>query len=325
MNPFEQVRLADTEVRVTRLGLGTAPLGGWPRAVPAGVGEATVRRAWDAGLRYFDTAPYYGSGRSEEYIGAALAGVSRSAFSISTKVGRVLEPGRPAESIYEDGLPFTPVFDFSAAGIERSMASSRKRLAMDRIDIALIHDPDDHHQAAIESAFPALAARRERGEIGAIGVGMLPCEPLARFAEEADFDCLMMIGKYTLLNQSALDELLPIALNRGISIIAGGVFNSGLLANPAPGAAYDYRPAANHVVKRALLVSQACDDFGVPVRAAALQFAFGHPAVACVVVGARTPDEVDDAVAMIQHPIPAGLWETLKGRHLLRDDAPVPR
>jgi aryl-alcohol dehydrogenase-like predicted oxidoreductase len=324
MNPFEQVRLADTEVRVTRLGLGTAPLGGWPRAVPAGVGEATVRRAWDVGLRYFDTAPYYGSGRSEQYIGAALAGVARSAFSISTKVGRVLEPGRPAESIYEDGLPFTPVFDFSAAGVERSMASSRERLAMDRIDIALIHDPDDHHEAAIESAFPALAARRESGEIGAIGVGMIPCEPLARFAEEADFDCLMMIGRYTLLDQSALDSLLPTALNRGISIIAGGVFNSGLLANPAPDAAYDYHPAADHLVKRALLIAQACDDFEVPLRAAALQFAFGHPAVASVVVGARTPDEVDDAVAMIQRPIPAELWAILKERDLLREDAPVP-
>lgn len=324
MNPFERATIGTTDVAVTRLGLGTAPLGGWPTAVTEEQGRATVRRAWDRGLRYFDTAPFYGHGNSEMYIGAALSAQDRSAFTLSTKVGRVLEPGRPDWSLFEGAQPLTPVLDYSPEGIRRSLDDSRKRFGFARIDVALIHDPDDHHQEALDGAYVALSELKTAGEIGAIGVGMNWSEPLARFATEGDFDCFLLAGRYTLLEQDSLDDLMPIAQERGVSIIAGGVYNSGLLVDPRPGANYNYQPAEGPVLERAQRLAEACAEFEVPLRAAAIQFPLAHPAVACVVVGARTPEEVDDNLEMIQAEIPAGLWSALKERGLIREDAPTP-
>jgi D-threo-aldose 1-dehydrogenase len=325
VDPFELRALGDSGVRVTRLGLGTAPLGGWPRAVAPDDGVATVRRAWEAGLRYVDTAPFYGYGNSERYIGAALGGAPRDAFALSTKVGRVLEPGRGDEPALYEGVPDVhPVFDFSPEGVLRSLRSSRERLGTERIDVVYIHDPDDHHEEALSGAYPALARMRAEGEIGAIGVGMNAAEPLARFAAEADFDCMLVAGRYTLLEQRSLDDLLPVALERNVAIVAGGVFNSGLLVDPRDGATYDYAPAPAEVLERARRLAAVCTEFGVALRAAALQFPSAHPAVASVVVGARSPREVDDNLALLAVDLPDELWVALKERGLLREDAPTP-
>jgi D-threo-aldose 1-dehydrogenase len=324
MDPFARVHVGSTDLEVTRLALGTAPLGGWPKAVSADQGVATIRRAYERGIRHFDTAPFYGHGQSEGFIGEGLRDQPRESFTLSTKVGRILVDGAPESSLYEGALPFTPVFDFSYEGVLQSLADSRKRLGFDRIDVALIHDPDDHLDEALDGSYRALKELRDAGEISAIGAGMNWSEPLVRLAQEADFDCFLLAGRYTLYEQDALDELFPLILDRGMSIIAGGVFNSGLLVDPSPGASYNYAPAEPDVLERAQRLKEVCDEFDVPLRAAAAQFPLAHPAVACVAIGARTPEEVDDTIDILQLPIPAELWTALKERDLVRPDAPTP-
>jgi aryl-alcohol dehydrogenase-like predicted oxidoreductase len=324
IDPFETRTIGRTSVTVPRFGLGTAPLGGWPEALPAERARATVRHAWDRGIRFFDTAPLYGHGNSERHLGAALSGLPRDGFTLSTKVGRVLETGPPGPTIFQDVGQVSAVFDFSAAGVRRSLAESLDRLGVDRVDICLIHDPDDHHEQAVAEAYPVLADLRAQGRIGAVGVGMNVSGALARFATEGDFDCFLLAGRYTLLEQDALDDLLPVAVDTGISIIAGGVYNSGLLVDPRPGASYNYAPAPADVIERAVAIRRVCDEHGVPLRAAALQFPLAHPAVATAVVGARSPEEVDDNLAMAAVPVPASLWADLKERGLVRPDAPTP-
>lgn len=324
MNPFELVEVGSTDVKIQQLGLGTAPLGGWPKAVSEDQAKSTIRRAWKEGIRYFDTAPFYGHGFSEKMLGSVLSEKERSSFTISTKVGRLLQPGDPDTTLFEGTPPLEPVFDFSADGVKKSLASSRERFMFDGIDIALIHDPDDHHDQAINEAYPALAELRDIGELSAIGVGMNWAEPLAEFAEAGDFDCFLMAGRYTLLEQDSLDTLLPMAEAQGSSIIAGGVYNSGLLVDPGPDATYDYEPATDDVISKAQELQSVCQDFDVPLRAAALQFPLGHPAVSSIVVGARTPEEVTDNLVMFQQDIPSALWQNLKDQGLVRCDAPIP-
>jgi aryl-alcohol dehydrogenase-like predicted oxidoreductase len=324
MDPFETRRLGRTTVTVPVLGLGTAPLGGWPTAVPAEQARSTVDRAWQAGIRYFDTAPFYGHGNSEANLGAVLRKHDRDQYVLGTKVGRILEPGPPGPTIFQGVPDLAPVFDYSPAGIQRSLADSRERLGIDRFDVVLLHDPDDHHAEAADTGYQVLAELRERGEIGAIGVGMNWSEPLAQFADEAELDCFLLAGRYTLFEQDSMDELLPKVVARGMSIIAGGVYNSGLLIDPSDGATYNYFPAPDDVLARARAIKDVCTARDVPLRAAALQFPLGHPAVATVVVGARTPSEVDDTLAMAAIEIPDDLWNDLKERGLLRADAPVP-
>jgi len=323
-DPFETRRVGATEVEIARLGLGTAPLGGWPEAISRETGVATVRRAWDRGVRFFDTAPFYGAGQSELFLGEALADKSREALRISTKTGRRLLAGPDDVAFFKGAQPFRSVFDFSADGVEGSIAESRKRLGLGAPDIVLVHDPDEHHSDVLQMAYPKLRAMRDAGAFGALGVGMNHVEPLVRFAEEADFDVFLLAGRYTLLEQTALDELFPLVKARGMSIIVGGVFNSGLLIAPGEGAMFDYAPASREVIDKARALEAVCRDFGVPLRAAALQFAAAHPVVASVLVGARTPQEVDDALAIAALAIPAELWTELKRRGLVREDAPVP-
>jgi D-threo-aldose 1-dehydrogenase len=324
MDPLRTRALGRTTVEVPRLGLGTAPLGGWPQAVPREQARETVRHAWAAGVRWFDTAPLYGHGAAERAVGEALRDRPRGTYVLSTKVGRVLETGPPGETIFHD-IPYArPVFDFSATGVRRSLAESLSRLGLDRVDVCLIHDPDDHHEQAVTQAYPVLADLRARGLVGAIGVGMNYAAPLARFATETDIDCVLLAGRYTLLEQDSMDDLLPVVEAKGMSVIAGGVYNSGLLADPRPGAMYNYAPAPAPVLARAQAIRAVCDRFEVPIRAAALQFTLAHPAIATAVVGARTPAEVDDNLAMAAVPIPAGLWAALKEDGLMRPDAPTP-
>ena len=290
------------------LGLGTAPLGGLYDAVDEQAAHATVERAWSLGVRTFDTAPYYGSGLAERRLGAALRGRPRSEFTVSTKVGRLLRPGDSRASGWHGAPPLEAYFDFSYDGALRSFEESLERLGLDRVDIALVHDPDDHYDEALSGAFRALARLREEGAVGAIGAGMNQTQMLCRFARDADPDCFLVAGRYTLLDRTAEDELLPLCEERGIAVIAGGVFNSGVLVD---GDTYDYAPAPPAVRERAAELRTICDRWSVPLAAAAVQFPARHPAVSTVLVGCRSAAEVDEDAQLFRLELPQGLWPEL--------------
>ncbi|WP_340374654.1 aldo/keto reductase [Streptomyces sp. SS7] len=317
-------------VPVTELALGCAALGNLFHPVTDEAAHATVEAAWDAGIRTFDTAPHYGLGLSERRLGAALRDRARDTYTLSTKVGRLLVPN-PQGSAGDDlahgfAVPAARrrVWDFSADGVLRSLEASLERLGLDRVDVALLHDPDDHADQALREAYPALERLRAEGVVTAIGVGMNGSALPARFLRETDIDMVLLAGRYTLLEQDALTELLPEAAARGRSVVIGGVFNSGLLTGPRPGATYDYAPAPQPVLDRALRLLAVCKRHGVPLRAAALRFPFGHPAVASVLTGARTPEEVRDTVEQLRRPIPHALWGELHAEGLLHPNTPVP-
>jgi D-threo-aldose 1-dehydrogenase len=219
--------------------------------------------------------------------------------------------------------PVQPVFDFSYEGTLRSLEESLVRLGLDRVDVVLIHDPDDHFEQALAGAYRALERLRGERVVGAIGVGMNQAELLCRFAHEGDFDCFLLAGRYTLLDTLALRELLPLCEERGIAVLAGGVFNSGILADPAAGT-YDYAPAPLGVVERARRIAAVCARWDVPLQAAAVQFPLGHPAVASVLVGCRSQAELEEDARLFETAIPAGLWEELRAEGLLPEEAPVP-
>jgi D-threo-aldose 1-dehydrogenase len=318
MNPLEYVQIGQTEVRVTRLGLGLAPIGGLYQPVDEQQARATVERAWQLGIRYFDVAPLYGNGLSERRAGPMLASRPRAEFVLSTKVGRLLRTGGGDEQhIWAEPAEVTPVFDFSGAGVLTSYAESLDRLGLDRADILHLHDPDDHLAQAVAEALSALVRLREQGRIAAVSAGMNDPEPLAELVRTGELDCVLLAGRYSLLDQSGATELLPLCRERGVSVIVGGVFNSGLLADPRPGATFDYVPASTSLLDRALALRAVCERHGVPLRAAAVQFPFTHPAVGCVVVGARSPEEVEDAVRMSMVDIPEALWRDLKSEGLI--------
>jgi D-threo-aldose 1-dehydrogenase len=287
-------------IEVGELGLGTAPLAGLYEPVGDERARRVVERAWELGLRYFDTAPYYGSGLAERRLGSVLSGKPRDAFVVSTKVGRLLHP----DAAGWDGA----YFDFSYDAALRSLEQSLERLGLDRVDVALVHDPDEHYEEALAGAFRALARLRDEGAVRAIGVGMNQVELLCRFAREADPDCFLVAGRYTVLDRSAAEELLPLCAERGIAVIAGGVFNSGILAG---GQTYDYRNAPPEIVRRVRRLSEVCTRWRVPLAAAAVQFPRSHPAVASVLVGCRSPEELDEDARLFELELPAGLWAQL--------------
>ncbi|CAM5243788.1 aldo/keto reductase [Streptomyces tanashiensis] len=280
-------------------------------------------------MRYFDTAPHYGLGLSERRLGAALRSRPRSEYLLSTKVGRILEPtpgATGADLAQGFAVPATHRrrWDFTASGVRRSIEASLERLGLDRIDIVYLHDPDDHAAEALGQAYPELARMRDEGTVGAIGAGMNQARLLARFVRETDIDAVLLAGRYTLLDQGGLAEPLPLAADRGVGVVIGGVFNSGLLADPRPGASFDYAAAPPGPLARALDLRTVCERHGVPLRAAALRFPAAHPAVASVLIGLRSAAEAHDAAAMLDHPVPDALWAELKGRGLLPADAPTP-
>ncbi len=313
--PLRMRQLGRSQLQVTEVSLGAASIGNLFTEVDEEAARATVDAAWDGGIRAFDTAPHYGLGLSERRLGTALRHRPRPEYVISTKVGRLLQPVPPPHLRDPEGfaVPATHarVFDFSADGVRRSLEASLGRLGLDRIDIALIHDPDDHGEQALREAYPALERLRAEGVVQAIGVGMNEAGMLARFVADTDIDVVLIAGRLTLLDQSAAGTLLPLALDRGVAVLAGGVFNSGLLAAPAAGAYFDYQAAPAALVRRACELEAACSRHGVPLRAAAARFPLRHPAVASVLIGARSAAEISDAIALRDLDIPAALWDDL--------------
>lgn len=309
-----------------RLVFGGAPIGGLFEPVADETAQGALESAWDRGIRRFDTAPHYGVGLSEERLGRFLAAQPRAEFSISTKVGRLLvdDPLAPDNG---DGFFGTPrrrrVRDYSARGITESMSASLARLGLDRVDVALLHDPEGHMREALAEGLPELARLRAAGTIDAVGAGMNRVEELVVLAETGLLDYILVAGRLSLLDQTAGDQLLEVCQRRGVSVVVGGVFNSGILANPVPGASYDYAPAPSELVERARHLESACASYGVPLRAAAVQFPLLWPGVDAVVVGARSSHEVSDVVNMSEHPIPVELWHSLAASGLLRMPASI--
>ncbi|MFE6411852.1 aldo/keto reductase [Streptomyces sp. NPDC057837] len=321
-------RLGGSGVEVSALSFGAAAIANLYTEVGEEQAHEAVEAAWQRGVRYFDTAPHYGLGLSERRLGAALRGHPRDRYTVSTKVGRRLEPadGTGDDLAHGFAVPATHrrVWDFSADGIRRTLEASLERLGLDRVDVVYLHDPDEHAEAAFREGYPALEKLRAEGVVGAIGAGMNQSAMLTRFVRDTDVDVVLCAGRYTLLDQSALTDLLPAALERGTSVVIGGAFNSGLLANPEPGARYNYTAAPSELVARALRLKSVADRHGTTLRAVALAFCAAHPAVASVLVGARSAHEVRDCAHQFAARVPDAVWQDLRAEGLLPAEAPVP-
>lgn len=330
---------AGRTLELPSLGFGGAPLGNMHRPLAEADARAVVQAAWQAGIRYFDTAPLYGHGLSEARIGAGLRGRPRGAFVISTKVGRVLEPcapGQEASGIYRDTPAVRARFDYSYDGVMRSYVASLARLGLDRVDILFVHDLEARTHGSVEAAerrlrelidhggWRALDELRAAGDVAAIGAGVNQSEACARLLEVADPDLFLLAGRYTLLEQGPLAELFPACERRGVEVVIGGPFNSGILAR-GPGATFDYAAAPPTVVARVERLAAVCTRFEVSLRAAALQFAAAHPVVLSVIPGAQTTAELADNLALAASPIPDGFWTALKAEGLLDPATPTPQ
>jgi len=337
-------RLLRTGQSLTVLGLGCAPLGGLYDAVSAGEARSTIDAAWAGGCRLFDTAPFYGYGLAEHRLGEALRERPRDEWVLSTKVGRLLRPTLRRRSLgverapgdaWAAPLPFEPVFDYSGAGVRRSLEDSLQRLGANRLDIVLVHDIGElthgsdhrrHWQAFIEGGgLRELEAMKREGHVGAIGLGVNESQIVLDVLEHADLDCCLIAGRYTLLEQTAL-SLLERCLERKVGVIIGGPFNSGLLAaRDRVAARYNYEPAPPAVRQKADALARVCAAHGVSLAAAAVQFPLAHPAVVACVPGARSASEVGEIRRWSQQPLPASLWVDLRRESLLDGQAPVPR
>ncbi|MEU0965407.1 aldo/keto reductase [Streptomyces sp. NPDC005917] len=320
--------LGRSGVRVSPLGLGAAVIGNLYTEVPDQQAHDTITAAWEQGIRYFDTAPHYGLGLSERRLGEALRDYDRDAFTLSTKAGRRLESGPGDGDDLANGFAvpdtYRRVWDFTADGIRRTLESSLERLGLDRVDVVYLHDPDDHAEQAFREGYPALEKLRSEGVVGAIGAGMNQTAMLTRFVRDTDVDVVLCAGRYTLLDQSALTDLLPAAEERGTSVVIGGAFNSGLLADPKPDATYNYAQVSNELLARALRLKALAEQHGTTLRAAALAFCAAHPAVASVLVGARSAAEIEDGTRQFTTPVPAAFWQELSDSRLLPADTPLP-
>lgn len=314
-------------LELSELGLGAAQLGNLFRLTTDLEVTETVDAAWDAGIRYFDTAPHYGVGLSERRLGAALAGRPRDEYVVSTKVGRLLvpSPGTAHERDPEGfDVPADPrrEWDFSRDGILRSVESSLERMGLDRIDILYLHDPDDHFEQASTEGIGALIELREQGVVRAVGAGMNHAAPLAELIRRADVDLVMCAGRFTLLDDEALSDLLPLAIDRGVGVVAAAVYNSGLLSKPRPAADahFDYQPAPPALVAKANRVADICERHGVTLPAAAIGYVLRHPAVATVVLGARGGSQVLSNVERLETPIPDTVWRDLADAGLIPEE-----
>ena len=313
-----------TGVQLTTLGFGAAPIAGLYHAVDEATARATIDAAWQGGIRYFDTAPHYGLGLSEQRLGEALRDRPRDDVVVSSKVGRLLVPRTPPlardDDMFDVRGNLTRRRDYSRDGVLRSLDATLQRMGLDHVNVLYVHDPDDHWQQAVEEAVPALVELRDAGVVGAIGVGMNQSAMLARFIRQTDVDVVMLAGRYTLLEQGAADDLLPAALEQGRSVVAAAVFNSSLLARAEvpDTATYDYEQASTDQLERARLLASVCREHGTTLPAAAIRFPLRHPAVASVVVGMRSPEEVHHNLAAHAQHVPDELWADLEHRGLVR-------
>ncbi|MGN8552165.1 UNVERIFIED_CONTAM: aldo/keto reductase [Microbacterium sp. SLM126] len=316
--------MRDVIGRLGPIGFGAAQLGNLYIPTAPDTARAAVDEAWERGIRYFDTAPHYGLGLSERRLGAALVGRPRDEFILSTKVGRVLEANpRYENGMMDDGFAVPATlrrrWDFSRTGIFRSLETSLDRLCLDRVDIVYLHDPDDHWDAASTTGVAALRELRDEGVIGAIGVGVNRSATASRFVAECDIDVVMIAGRYTLLDQSALDDLLPGALDAGVAVVAAGAYNSGILSSDLvpKDATYDYALADSALIARAREIAEHAFREGVTLPEAAVRFPFTHPAVRSVVLGMRTAEHVDAGVHRASTAIPPHLWHDLAAASLI--------
>lgn len=315
----EKVKLKRSDVEVTRLSLGTAPLGGLFKSVSDADGDELLNTALEIGINYFDTAPQYGHGVAEIRLGKALRN-AKVPYVIETKVGRVLRHDPNAETFpwFPDApRDLVPIFDYSPDGIRRAFDESLERMGLDHLDIVLMHDAEEHVKEAIESAFPVLADYRAQGLIKAVGIGINHAEQALQIAQGTDLDIILIAGRYTLLDQISHHELFPYALAHNIDITMGGVLNSGVLANPVPGATYNYLPASDEIISRAAKIGEFLKARGVPLIAAALQFPLRHPAVTSILTGPRTAQELLSNVEDFNRQLPADIWAELEDANLI--------
>ena len=306
-DPLDKIGLGRTGLQVRRLAMGTAPLASIFWGNDAGTAVQTAARALELGVGFFDTAPFYGLGEAEQRLGRALADAGGTRPVIATKAGRLLTQG-PDGSVDAH-------FDFGYDAAMQSLESSLSRLGVDRVDIVHIHDPDDHVHEALEGTYPALVALREQGVIAAVSLGTNSVATAAVFLERADLDCMLVAGRYTLLDRSAT-ELIDACAQRGVAYLAAGVFNSGVLARPRSGSWYDYGPASDDTLARAAAIDSVCQRHGVALRTAAVNLPLTNPGVAAVVVGMAAPAEVDENLAALRAPVPDDLWLELQGMEL---------
>ena len=337
------MRVSDSRVHArsgltfTALGFGGAPIGNFNGVFSDDSALEMVTQSWDQGVRYFDTAPGYGNGLSEHRLGNALRRVDRADVVLSTKVGRVLTPtmGAPAANgQYQDAPPFVADFDYTYDGVMRAVEQSMQRMLTDHFDALFIHDCDrythgasqpEYFRQALVSAFPALESLREQGVVKAIGFGVNETDVMMDAVKATDADLCLLAGRYTLLEQEPLDQLLPMCQQRGVGIVLGGVYNSGILATgPVAGARFNYAPAPQEVLVRAGAIEEVCRRHGVALASAALQFAHAHPAVTSICLGARDAGQQARNAELFEGPIPEELWDDLRAAALIREDAPTP-
>ena len=333
--------LGAARIQITELGFGGAGLGNLYREVSAEAAAEAVDAAWGQGIRFFDTAPYYGFGLSEVRLGGHLRGFDRHGFVLSTKVGRLLAPAERIDgSALRHGfcspMPFEPVYDYSYDGVMRSFEASLERLGLERIDLLLLHDIGEathgpNHPAvfaeAMDGGYRALDALRSDGLVRAIGIGVNEWEVCDQSMDHGDFDCFLLAGRYTLLEQGALDRFLPRCEAEGVAVIVGGPYNSGILATGVDGGQqprYNYAPAPKPIIERVRRIEGLCREFAVPLAAAALQFPLAHPAVAAVIPGLANGGDVQQALASYRHPIPCAFWQALREVGLMHPEAPLP-
>lgn len=331
-------KLGRTGLEVTALGFGSAPLGDIYEVLDDATAISTVETAARLGVNLFDTAPLYGQGSAEHRIGTALRRQPAGSFVVSTKVGRLLTPapaGRVRTSRFVGGLQFNVTNDYSYDAAMRSHELSLHRLGLPKVDVVLIHDADGwthgpeegpkRYKEAMEGAYRALEKLRSQGVIKGIGVGLNDPAYMARYLRDGDFDCLLMAGRYSLLEQPALAEVLPLAAQKNVGVMLGGVFNSGILATgPIEGARYNYTPAPPDVLDKVRRIERVCSAHAVALATAAMHFCLGHQAVSTLALGAVKPEEVAGNVRAMATKVPAALWSDLKAERLLDAAAPVP-